>query len=89
MQLSFPNQSRCFDASRNAVGFWGYDGALEISFFIDADALQALVPTSEQTETGYVAAFDRVRDRICAIADRAYARAPKGTFVIELDESDL
>ncbi len=89
MALSFPNHSRSFDVSRNAVRFWGYDGALEISFFIGGDALQVLVPDAEETETGYVAAFDQVRDKICAIANRAYARASRGTFVIELYASDL
>ena len=28
MALSFPNQSRSFDATRCAVRFWGHDGAL-------------------------------------------------------------
>jgi Protein of unknown function (DUF1488) len=33
MALSFPNQSRSFDATRCAVRFWGHDGAMEASFF--------------------------------------------------------
>src|SRR5215208_1517466 len=32
--LSFTNQSRSYDATRQAVRFWGYDGALEVSFFV-------------------------------------------------------
>jgi len=42
MRLSFPNPSRSFDASRNRICFWGYDSTIEISFFIEADALKWL-----------------------------------------------
>ena len=89
MALSFPNQSRNFDGSRISVRFWGYDGALEISIFIDSDALQALVPTANKTEAGLIAAFDQAREKICAVADRVYSRSPKGTFVIELHAKDM
>ncbi|MGB9389555.1 MAG: DUF1488 family protein, partial [Xanthobacteraceae bacterium] len=34
MTLTFPNQSRSFDATRCAVRFWGHDGAMEASFFV-------------------------------------------------------
>ena len=42
--LSFPNFSRSFDETRNRVRFWGYDSAIEISFFVEAAAVQKLVP---------------------------------------------
>ena len=32
MTLSFPNQSRFYDARRRAVPFWGHDSAMEASF---------------------------------------------------------
>jgi hypothetical protein len=40
--LNFTNQSRSYDATRHAVRFWGYDGALEVSFFVTDDALRRL-----------------------------------------------
>jgi hypothetical protein len=39
MSLSFPNQSRSYDATRRAVRFWGHDSAMEASFFVTEDAL--------------------------------------------------
>ena len=43
--LSFPNQSRSYDARQNCVRFWAYDQALEIPFFVNADALCGIDPT--------------------------------------------
>jgi hypothetical protein len=39
MALNFPNGSRSFDARRDLIRFWGYDSALEISFFVEMSAL--------------------------------------------------
>jgi len=39
MTLTFPNPSRSFDATRDAVHFWGYDSAIECSFFVTRSAL--------------------------------------------------
>jgi hypothetical protein len=44
MALSFPNDSRSFDATRRAVRFWGYDSSMETSFFVTENALQRLQP---------------------------------------------
>ncbi len=89
MPLSFPNQSRYFDAERGAVRFWGYDGALEVTCSIDCASLQALVPSLELSESGFAAAFDEVRSQIYSVADRTYSKAPRGTFVIEIFANDL
>ena len=40
MALNFPNASRSYDSTRRAVRFWGYDSAMETSFFVLADALR-------------------------------------------------
>ena len=40
--LSFPNQSRFYDATRRAVRFWGHDSAMEASFFVNEDALKRI-----------------------------------------------
>ena len=37
MAISFPNRSRSYDATRQAVHFWGYDRSMESSFFVTAD----------------------------------------------------
>jgi hypothetical protein len=44
MPLSFPNESRAYDATRRAVRFWGNDSAMELSFFVTEDALKRLHP---------------------------------------------
>ena len=44
MELTFPNESRSYDVTRNAVRFWGYLSAIECSFFMTADALKRVVP---------------------------------------------
>ena len=40
MPLTFPNRSRSYDATRRAVRFWGYDSAMETSFYVTEDALK-------------------------------------------------
>jgi hypothetical protein len=44
MALSFPNQSRSFDATRRGVRFWGYDTAMEAAFFVGEEALKRVQP---------------------------------------------
>ncbi len=87
MSLEFPNSSRSYDATRRAVRFWGYDTAMEWSFFITADALKHVRPAMENDEAGMLAAFNSHRDRICAAARKLYARGRKGSY--ELGAEDL
>jgi len=72
--LNFPNQSRSYDATRRRVRFWGYDRSLEISFFVDADALMPVAADVDVAEADLLQAFDDGRDRICEVAARVYAR---------------
>ncbi len=58
MTLSFPNQSRFYDATRRAVRFWGHDSAMEASFFVDADAVKRIKPDLEFDEVALLSAFD-------------------------------
>jgi hypothetical protein len=85
MTLTFPNPSRSFDATRDAVRFWGYDSAIECSFFVTRDALERLVPRLLPEETALLAAFDRNRELICRAATRVYSRGQRGSY--ELDAS--
>ena len=87
MGLIFPNHSRSFDATRDAVRFWGYDSAMECSFFVTRAALKGLTPTVPRDEAALLEAFDANRDLICATAARVYARGRKGSYV--LDASDF
>lgn len=82
MTLNFPNESRSYDARRNVVRFWGYDSALEISFFVEASALRKLSPHTAAMEAGYLEAFDTTRDLIHESARKAYSRAHKGAYLL-------
>jgi len=87
MTLSFPNQSRVYDATRRAVRFWGYDSAMEASFFVTEDALKQIEPNTRFDADGLLGAFDAHRDLIYAAAARVYARGRKGSY--ELIGSDF
>ena len=87
MAIMFPNASRSYDATRRAVRFWGYDTAMEWSFFVTVEALQHVHPAMTQDEAGMLGAFDSNRDRICAAAAKLYARGRKGSY--ELGAEDL
>lgn len=87
--LSFPNQCRGFDATRNRVQFWGYDTAIEISFFVTADALRKLSPAMSGTEAGVLEAFDGARERIHKVADKVYERGHKESYVYLLTAADF
>ena len=82
MTLNFPNLSRNFDARRNLVRFWGYDSALEISFFVEVGALFKLNPQTRNVEAGFLEAFDAVRDRIHDAARKVYSRARQDTYLL-------
>jgi hypothetical protein len=87
MTLSFPNQSRSYDATRRAVRFWGHDSAMEASFFVTEDALKQIQPDTRFDEGGLLGAFDANRDLIYAAAARVYARGRKGSY--ELIRTDF
>jgi len=87
MSLSFPNQSRSYDATLRAVRFWGHDGAMEASFFVNADALKRIEPSMNSDESGLLKAFDLHRDLIHAAATKAYRRGRRGSY--ELTPADF
>lgn len=74
MNLKFPNANRFYSARRNQVQFWGYDGALEIPFFIDANALEKLDPQTKDTEAARLSTFDAALERIHNAARKLYSR---------------
>jgi hypothetical protein len=70
--LRFPNPSRSYDDSKKRICFWGYDSAIEVSFFIDIDTLKLLSPEMSDFESGFLETFDDERDHINAMASKVY-----------------
>ena len=60
--------------------FWGYDSAIEASFFIDEAALRRIEPAACADEPGFLEVFDSNRDLICAAAARVYVRGSRGSY---------
>jgi Protein of unknown function (DUF1488) len=78
--LNFPNQSRSYDATLRVVRFWGHDGAMEVSFFLNEEALRRIQPGARPDEAGLLSVFDTHRDLIHAAAAKAYRRSRKGSY---------
>jgi len=76
--ITFPNQSRSYDATQRGVRFWGYDRSMETSFLITANALRRIVPGIQSEATDLLHVFDANRERIYAIAAKVYARDGRG-----------
>ena len=87
MTISFPNPSRSYDATRQAVRFWGYDRSMESSFIIKADALKHIQPDLRFDPVELLRAFDIHREHIYAIAAKVYSRGGKGYY--ELNVADV
>jgi hypothetical protein len=85
--VSFPNQSRSYDATRQAVHFWGYDRSMEASFYLAADALQRIQPNLNPDIPGLLRAFDLNRELIYRIAAKVYARGRRGSY--DLNVADV
>ena len=85
--MMFPNHSRSYDATRRAVRFWGYESAMEWSFFVTEEALKRVQPAMVQDEAAMLGVFDANRERIYAAAARLFSRGRKGSY--ELGASDV
>jgi hypothetical protein len=81
--IEFPNYSRSYDRTRHAVRFWGYDSAMEASFFINDVALRRIQPDTRLDESGFLNAFDSNRDLICAAAAKVYVRGSRGSYDLD------
>ena len=77
--LEFPNASRSYDATRRCIRFWGSDGAIEVSFFLDETALIGLAGPSS-SEALLIESFDQNRERILKAARKVYDRRRKGSY---------
>lgn len=90
MSLQFPNPSRSFDTGKNRVSFWGYDSVIEVSFSVDGAALVKLLPGTDETEAGFLKAFDSVKKIIYKAAETAYQQGrQRGTLSYILEAEDF
>ena len=80
MAVSFPNDSRSYDATRRAVRFWGHHSAMESSFFLTAEGLKRLQPNMAVGEDAALRVFDANRQLIYAAAAKVHARGRKGSY---------
>jgi len=88
--LRFPNQNSSFDDKGNRVRFCGYDSAIEISFFVEADALQKHSPEISATEDGCLKAFDAAQERIHEVTYNVYVpRDHKSSYAYTLAADDV
>ncbi|TPK90639.1 MULTISPECIES: DUF1488 domain-containing protein [unclassified Mesorhizobium] len=85
MTLAFPNPSRSFDETRNAVCFIGHDGMFQVRFFVEVEALGAFGDQPggrENAENAYLSAFDALRSSIQDAASKAYARGRRNSYTL-------
>ena len=73
MTLLFPNPSRSFDFSRNAVSFVGYDDLAVITFYVDAGAL-APAHEGDYSPDQCLIAFDHEIEVIHNAARKVYLK---------------
>ena len=78
--LNFPNASRSYDSRRRCIHFWGSDGAIEVSFFLDESALAGIAVGRPSSEATLLASFDQNRERILNAARKVYKRRRKGSY---------
>ncbi len=82
MTLSFPNGSRSYDALRKRIRFLGYDGMLEIPFFVEVDALPSADAGSARSEADILRAFDKARLLVNKVALKAYGQPRKTMYIL-------
>jgi hypothetical protein len=85
--LNFPNASRSYDPTRRCIRFWGHDGAIEVSFFMEEAALMGIARGEPHGESSLLESFDENRERILLTARKVYDRRRKGSY--ELIASDF
>jgi hypothetical protein len=89
MSVIFPNPSRSFDEHKQRICFWGYDLAMEISFFVGVDALKRLNPDMSNAESGCLQTFDAAVTRIHEVANKIHQRAGKGSYAYVIDAGNF
>jgi hypothetical protein len=80
--LNFPNASRSYDATRRCVRFWGYDGALEVSFFVEEDAVYRIAPETRHNQAAVLESFDNNLEQIRSVARKIYSGRRQGSYAL-------
>lgn len=85
MTLDFPNPTRSFDETRNAIRFVGYDGMFEVNFLIEVAAF--VPPDTRLQQSGTLAArclsaFDTSRPSIHNAARKAYSNGRRNSYTL-------
>ncbi len=88
MAITFLNPTRQFDATVNCMRFSGYDGAIEVSFFLEVEALTKIHPALNQVESEILDAFDQCLKKIHKVASKVY-KQKKRTYVCTLTGADF
>ena len=81
MELTFPNPSRSYDTTRDAIRFCAYDQTMEVVFFVKRGALLRIDSKSKTDEAGLLDTFDVNRDRIHRLASKVYSRRHFGSYI--------
>lgn len=89
MSLNFPNLSRCFESKQNRIRFWGYDSAMEVTFFLQVETLVEICPGTGRTEADLLGAFDSVVEQIRRVACKVYGRRRDLSYVHVLSLQDF
>jgi Protein of unknown function (DUF1488) len=85
MTLAFPNPTRSFDETRNAVRFVGHDGMFQIRFFVEADVLTKSHSAKREAaalEVKCLSAFDALRTSIYDVARKAYSHDRRDSYTL-------
>jgi hypothetical protein len=85
MTLAFPNPSRSFDETRNAVLFMGHDGMFQIRFFVEAGVLTKSHIAEREAgalEAKNLSAFDVLRTSIYDVARDAYSHDRRDSYTL-------
>jgi hypothetical protein len=89
MTLSFPNPNRSLDPGSSRILFWGYDNIMEISFYLETEALEKFNTEKIKTESGLLKIFDTIRNQVYEIADKVYTRVGKGSRACVISPTDF
>ncbi|MDP9838661.1 hypothetical protein J2T09_003433 [Neorhizobium huautlense] len=84
MGISFPNLARSFDGKSRCVRFTGYDGMLEIKFYLATEVLASEKSHRNASEGEYLTSFDALRPRILKAATSAYSVNRSSTIMLDL-----
>ncbi|MEB2846495.1 DUF1488 family protein [Rhizobiales bacterium RZME27] len=84
MGISFPNSARSFDGKNRCVRFTGYDGMLEIKFYLSTEVLASEKSQRSVSEGEYLTSFDTLRPRILKAATSAYSINRSRSIMLDL-----